>query len=153
MFADTKPLFRVSTQAHFEWTGVIELGNAKIDEQHYRMFLLADALIESLVTSGADNVGRDPAQLLQAFIDFSFHHFRFEEDLMSSVRYPRMRQHANKHGALLAEFAKYHHAFQLGHYDVAHITKFLRNWIFRHIDETDRKMVDWIRSHEPPAGK
>ena len=149
---DKKAPIRVSPQPRFDWTEVVKLGNAELDEQHERMFLLADALVESLVYSGADNVGRDPSRNLQALIDFSYEHFRFEEDLMRSAGYPGTEQHANEHSELLVEIAKHRYEFQLGHPNVAHVMGYMRNWINRHIDAADRELVVWLRSHLPPAG-
>ena len=134
-----------------DWTWAIKLGNAEIDEQHDRMFLLEEALVESLVDFGVHNVGHDPQLLLQAFIDVSYEHFRFEEDLMRSAGYPGTEQHAKEHRGLLTEIAKHRHEFQLGHPNVAHIPGFLRDWINRHIDTADRELVVWLKSHKSPA--
>jgi hemerythrin len=138
-------------QANFDWTEVIRLGHADIDEQHDQMFLLADALVECLVDTGAITFERHPLKLLQSFIDFSFQHFQFEEALMRSAGYPETEPHAKRHNALLAEIANQRYAFEQGHFDAAQVTDFLRNWIVRHIDEADRKLVAWIRSGQSPG--
>ena len=146
IFGRKKTPLRISPQSRFDRTELIELGNAEIDEQHHRMFQLADAIVESLVNAGADDVGRDPLDLLQAFIDFSYQHFRFEEDLMRSVDYPGTEPHAKDHSALLTQIAWDRYRFEQSHGNVAQITGYLRNWMNRHIDHQDRELVDWLKA-------
>lgn len=146
IFGLEKAPLRSSPQSRFDETELIKLGNAEIDEQHHRMFLLADAIVESLVNAGADGTGSDPLDLLQTFIDFSYQHFRFEEDLMRSVDYPGTEAHAEEHSALLTEIGGHRYRFELGHSNVAQITVYLRDWINRHIDHKDRELVDWLKA-------
>ncbi|MBE0615732.1 MAG: hemerythrin domain-containing protein [Burkholderiales bacterium] len=137
---------RISPRSRFDQTELIKLGNSEIDAQHDRMFLLADAIVESLVNARADDVESDPLELLQAFIDVSYQHFRFEEDLMRSVDYPRTDAHAKEHSALLTEIAGNRYRFELGHRNAVQITGYLRNWMNRHIDREDRELVDWLKA-------
>lgn len=146
IFGRKKAPLRISPQSRFDQTELIKLGNAEIDEQHDRMFLLADAIVESLVNADADGVESDPLDLLQAFIDFLYQHFRFEEDLMRSVDYPGTEPHAKEHSALLTEIAGDRYRFELGHSNVAQITGYLRDWMNRHIDHKDRELVDWLKA-------
>lgn len=143
----------VSPQGDFDWAELIRLGNAEIDAQHDQMFLLADALVESLVDAAAGGVTRDPLELLRAFIDATYRHFRFEEELMWSEGYPWSEAHAQEHGALLKRIGEHSYMFEVGQRNVAQISEFLRVWISRHIDETDRELVVWLASRELPRSE
>ena len=139
------------SKSRFHQAELIKLGNVEIDAQHSRMFLLADAIVESLVDVGSECVGNNPLDLLQAFIDFSYQHFGFEEDLMKSAGYPGMELHAKEHSALLEEIARHRYLFELGHSNVDQITDYLRSWINRHIDHKDRELVNWLKAEAKPT--
>jgi len=146
IFGRKKAPLRISPQSRFDQAELIKLGDVEIDGQHDRMFLLADAIVESLINAGADGGKSDPLELLQAFIDFSYQHFRFEEDLMRSAGYPGTESHEKEHSALLTEIAMHRYKFELGRSDVAQITGYLRDWINRHIDNKDRELVAWLKA-------
>lgn len=141
----------IPPQADFDWAELIKLGHAEIDAQHDRMFLLADALVESLVAAAAGGTTRNPLELLHAFIDSTYRHFQFEEELMRSEGYPEAERHAQEHGALLKRIAEHSYMFELGQRNIAQISKFLRVWIGQHVDATDRELVVWLASRESPG--
>ena len=133
--------------AYFEWTSDIELGHTEIDEQHKRLLLLGEDLVEPPIGSPAH---KPSATQLQALIDFAQEHFAFEEGLMRSMGYPGADEHASAHTLLLADLSKYCFRVQRGlHTDPVGLTSFLWHWIVMHIGSEDRDLVIWLKSHEP----
>jgi len=136
---------------YFEWTSGIELGHTEIDEQHRRLLLLGEDLVEPLISSAAH---KSSATRLQPLIDFSQEHFAFEEGLMRSTDYPGAREHAGCHTMLLADLRNYCFREQRGlHTDPFGLTSFLWHWIVLHIGSEDRDLVIWLKSHEPDGGR
>jgi hemerythrin len=131
---------------NLKWTSALEIGHPGIDEQHKRLFLLAEAVAQPLVNS-ADQ--KPAAARLHALIDFTQKHFAFEEGLMRSAGYPRAGRHAKYHASLLSELKTYCARVDWGiDFNPASLIDFLRNWLVVHIDTADRDMVDWLKSHK-----
>jgi hemerythrin len=137
--------------SYFEWTRGIELGHTEIDEQHKRLLLLGEALVEPLIGSAAQ---KSSATQLQTLIDFTQEHFAFEEDLMRSMTYPGASVHAGCHTMLLSDLRNYCNRVQRGlHTDSYGLTSFLWHWIVLHIGSEDRDLVVWLKSHEQDGGR
>jgi hemerythrin-like metal-binding protein len=134
---------------YFEWTSGIELGHTEIDEQHKRLLLLGEDLVEPLIGSAAC----EPIDTqLQALIDFAQEHFAFEQDLMQSTGYPGAVEHTTFHTLLLADLRKYGFRVERGlHTDRVGLASFLWHWIVLHIGSEDRNLVIWLKSHELDA--
>jgi hemerythrin len=132
---------------YFEWTSDIELGHPQIDEQHKRLLLLGEAVVEPLLDS-ADH--RPGLEQLRALIDFAQEHFAFEEGLMRSVGYSDLEQHAKYHASLLAELRTFYSKVQQGERtNPARQISFLWDWLVLHIDSQDRELVDWLKLVDP----
>jgi hemerythrin len=128
----------------FQWTDTHELGHAEIDRQHMQMFLLTEAVIESLVEYGFKRVEVGVTQL-QTLIDFTEEHFAFEEDLMRSASFPGAEWHGKYHASLLVELRTYCGKVQRGQIvNAVGLISFLWNWLRLHIDSEDRELVVWL---------
>ncbi len=130
----------------FKWTSSNAIGHPAIDEQHQRLFLLAEAVAEPLLNSA----GRKPgAAQLQALIDFAQEHFAFEEGVMRSTGYAEARRHAKYHASLLTELRAYCAKVRRGrNTNPAGLVDFLRNWLLLHIDSADRDLAGWLKSQD-----
>ena len=137
--------------ADFKWTRSNEIGHPGIDEQHRRLFLLAEAVAVPLVN--AADFKPDPAKL-KALIDFVVEHFAFEEGLMRSAGFPEAERHAKYHVALLLELKTYCARVDRGmKTDADSLIEFLWNWLLLHIDTADRELAVWLRARETAATK
>ncbi len=129
---------------YFKWTSAIEIGHVEIDSQHRRLFLLGEAVVESLIDSVEHKLA---ATHLQTFIAYAREHFKYEEMQMNSAGYPQAERHAKYHASLLAELVMHCNKVHWGqNTDSEALTSFLWNWLILHIDLADRDMVDWIKS-------
>ena len=130
----------------FEWANGLEIGHAEIDEQHQRLFLLGEVVVQSLAGSGGQKLA---AAKLQAFIVLAQEHFKYEEGLLLSAGYPELVQHAKFHASLLTELIMNCDKLHWGRStDPAGLSSFLWNWLILHIDTADREAVVWLRSQE-----
>lgn len=137
--------------SNFAWTNAHELGHAEIDGQHKRMFLLTEAVVDSLVENGLNKVEVDVTEL-QALIDFTGEHFAYEESLMHAAGYPEEQWHAKYHASLLVELTAYCRKVQRGEIaNAVGLISFLWNWLHLHIDSVDRELVVWLSSPRDPS--
>jgi len=131
--------------AYFDWNADVAIGHAQIDDQHKRMFALAEAATESLFTN-AERRPRD--EQLQALIDYAREHFAYEEGLMQDFAYPEAESHANYHASLLMELDTYcAKVREQSNTNPARLVAFLWRWLAIHIHSADRELVAWIGSH------
>lgn len=132
--------------AYFEWKSEIETGHPQIDEQHKRLFVLAEAVVEPLFSS-EKHQAREEA--LQALIDFTRRHFAYEEALMKSAGYPEERGHKLFHSSLLIELEAYRDKVCKGdNTNPVGLIGFLWNWLIMHIHSADRQLVSWIKTRD-----
>ena len=131
---------------YFKWTSAIEIGHAEIDAQHRKLFLLGEAVVESLVDSEEHKLA---ALQLQTFIAYAREHFKYEEVQMRSAGYPEADRHSKYHASLLAELVMYCNKVHWGqNTDAEALTSFMWNWLILHIDLADREMVVWLKSQD-----
>lgn len=135
----------------FNWTNVVELGHAEIDRQHKHLALLGRDVVESAVNS-VDHKP-DPVKL-RALTDSVLEHFAFEESLMRSTGYPDTERHVKYHSSLIMEFgsylAKMHSDQDAGPTD---LINYLWSWLSVHGVSADLELFDWLKTHQPVAGK
>ena len=139
---------------YFAWTSDIEIGHPEIDEQHKQLFLLGEAVVESLNSSGEQKPTEAQLQVfatqLKGFIAYAQEHFKYEEGLMRSVGYPEAERHAKYHASLLTELIMHCNKVNWGeNTNPVDLTSFLWNWLILHIDLADREVVVWLKSQEP----
>lgn len=135
--------------AYFEWSTDTAVGHEQMDEQHRQLFGLAEAAVESLVSTPGLRPSEAP---LRALIDFARTHFAYEEELMNASAYPEAESHAKFHTSLLRELETYCARVQIGsNTNPAGLSAYLWNWLVVHIHSADRELGAWLAS--PQASK
>jgi len=135
--------------AYFEWNSDVELGHAQIDDEHKRLFALAETVVEAF-SSTAEPGPREA--LLRALIDFAREHFAHEEALMRDSGYPDAQAHAKFHASLLAELETYCARVRMGsHTNPSGMIAYLWNWLTVHIHAADRQLATWLSSTPGPG--
>lgn len=131
--------------SYFIWTSANEMGHPEIDEQHKRLFMLGDAVLESLTRLHEKRVA---VAKINAFIAFAQEHFRYEEGLMKSAGYPGLDQHSKFHDSLLSDLRVHCDKVEWDpNVNPADLTNYLCDWLKLHIDLEERDLVAWLKSH------
>jgi len=113
-------------------------GNAMIDREHQT---LAE-LIEKVRLAG-----RSPdkdVEVMRALTDMYLYaksHFFDEEGLMEQLGYPERERHAELHRAFLEKTHDLTDACLEGALDIDELTAFLSEWLARHVDEEDARII------------
>lgn len=127
------------------WDPYLAIGIDSIDEQHRELFHRIDRLLEASQTgTSAAEVGR----LLRFLGEYVRDHFRAEEELMESTRYPERAVHAAEHAAFAQELEGLR-----AEYDreggttllVVRVASRATQWLREHIYRTDKELGRFVR--------
>ena len=128
------------------WSKNYETGNPIVDGQHKKLFTLINNINVGISEKRPKEVLLEIIDGLSAYVET---HFKTEEDLMKSISYPDFENHRQEHNILKEQSEKLIKLFRLGKVDLtATISKFLSDWLKNHIQEIDKKMIDWLKVHE-----
>ena len=129
--------------------GLIEdnkIGIDLVDDEHDVLFGLADTLMATLQSETPD---RDVVLMqLDALYAFAASHFNHEETIMRNVNYPGLFTHMAQHSQLKEEFSTIQDSIRQTD-DTAvwkGMTKILRHWVQRHVQNSDVKLRDYIHA-------
>ncbi len=128
----------------FQWRQEYSVGYPQIDEQHKRLFEIADELHVAMAAGkGKEVLGK----ILGNLIAYTKAHFATEERLMQAHRYPDYAVHKAAHDTLTAQVIKFQKDFERGRAAMSvDLLQFLKDWLTHHIGETDRKIASYLKS-------
>jgi len=123
----------------FQWTDAYAVGVKQIDEEHQRLFALAEAMHLAMIAGkGKEFV----STLLAALLDYTNYHFAHEEELMSGVGYPALAEHRRQHEALREKTRKLQERAASGEVTMTmEVALLLIDWLKRHTTGADREIA------------
>jgi hemerythrin-like metal-binding protein len=108
-----------------------------IDAQHRKLFDLINRLHDAMLAGSAQEV---TAGTLEELASYTRYHFDFEEKKMESARYAGLDDHRRVHRAMVEQVQKYiYESRRPGARITVQLMNFLKNWLSRHILETDMR--------------
>lgn len=131
------------------WDESYRTGHSTVDSQHQQLFGMVNELHEAIV----GNHGKEVlAPTLEKLARYTIEHFRTEESLMTSIHYPQLEAHREKHEKLTSEVKDILEKYQKGQ-AVLPITlsNFLANWLRHHIKEDDFALVKYLKANPQAA--
>ncbi len=133
--------------SYLKWNQAYSVNNAVIDEQHRKLFALVNDLHHAMQTGGA----RDLGATVSALVEYTDYHFKAEEELLRTCRYPQYDEHREMHDSLTRRARSMQEAVAGGNMPSAiEVLLVLANWLNRHILEEDRKYKSCV--HQKAAG-
>src|SRR5262245_48973379 len=120
----------------FRWTEAYRVNIGILDQQHQKLFDIANELDRALQKSiGADALD----SVLKQLVDYAFVHCAAEEGLMMNHDFPGLATHRIQHEMFrerLAAFLKDHKAGKAG--VAVELILFLQSWLKQHVLKTDK---------------
>jgi len=115
----------------FLWDETYTVGNPTLDEQHKRIFELANSLPEVV-----------DEELIKGILWRLFkhvnEHFATEEKMMKDIGYPKLVEHRKLHDELITKLSDIStHSFDTDQ-SIFQFKKFIYDWIIEHIMNVDR---------------
>lgn len=135
--------------ARLEWSDELSVGVAKIDDQHRELIRMANGLINAV------SLGRERKVLENVFRrlrEYTVFHFRSEEALMEELRYDKRAVHAQEHQQLKERVKEFQRTLYL-HEELTpqRILGFMKEWMLKHILQSDRDIIRFIHEQEKEA--
>ncbi len=116
------------------------LGQGLIDGEHAELIRLINAL---------NGGGLAPADLLHQLQNYAHLHFDGEEELMRLSDYPAMEAHLAQHQEFRRYLAEITPQIRGDQNMIPSETQhYLEQWLLHHIQETDRRLVDFLLHEE-----
>lgn len=127
-----------------EWRPTLEVGHAQIDAEHRT---LVDAL-NRLHDAVAEGRGDEEVLAVLSFLrDYTVTHFRSEEALMITHRYPGLAAHLAAHARLVTRVSELMADLRAGRAEVVEaVQTFLAAWLTEHIQGMDKELGWFLRS-------
>ncbi|ADU67324.1 hemerythrin-like metal-binding protein [Desulfurispirillum indicum S5] len=126
------------------WNDELSVGIRRFDDQHKKLVSIINKLANA-VKQGAGKSVLD--NVFDELLDYTVTHFEDEISLMKKHGYHEAPQHQEIHDSLVRQVLKLKEKFDKGDLLVATETlDFLRNWLFKHIRQEDKKYSSFFQS-------
>jgi hemerythrin len=127
------------------WDDSLALGVAEIDDDHRKLIGLLNELAVNISEQSAWDALE---QVLTNLINYTAWHFRHEERLMQTYRFPGYLAHKREHAALIQEVTAFQNKFMAGEQDMTmDVVNLLKDWVLHHVMQTDRTMAEFLELH------
>lgn len=128
-----------------KWTPALKTGHEVIDSQHIELFGLFDKFVDGC----SIGKGKDSLLILHKSLqDYVHDHFRDEEALMVSTKYPGFEQQQREHKKFqrdLSELGKKISMQGVTLMELVQMNKLLVNWMVTHVQNVDKKLGEYLR--------
>lgn len=129
--------------AAITWGPQIELGIAKIDEQHKRLVELINELGQAMEEGRSAEV---MSAALAELVDYTHTHFKTEEVLLNQHGYEELPQHKREHRIFTDQIEIYRDRFESGFQSVTQsLMDYLSGWLVTHITVSDRAYLSTLK--------
>lgn len=134
---------------YMEWQPALEVGFAKIDEDH-RALIAAVNRLHAAMEQGQDKA--ELAKVLNFLRDYTVSHFEMEETLMIQYGYPGASAHFAAHAELVLKVCDFIADFRAGRVALTEaLLDFLGTWWVGHIQSQDRELGIYLRARGAAA--
>ncbi|WP_142850125.1 bacteriohemerythrin [Telmatospirillum sp. J64-1] len=133
------------------WRDALNVGEEDIDSDHRQLVEMINSFEKAI--SGPQIDHKAVARLILGLFQYTKDHFEREEALQRRIRYPYYESHCKAHRDVIRELHSiiegYGKLKEEGRRDaiVRHLASFLRDWLIKHIIESDLRMAPYIKEY------
>jgi hemerythrin-like metal-binding protein len=129
--------------AYFEWADDFVIDHGLIDVDHLQLVALVNELHSSTTQgTGCEVVG----DIIQRLIDYTRQHFSREEQIMASIKFPKLGAHREEHQHLIRQIETLQKKYESGSLIVAsQLSVLLRDWLSVHIRRSDKELQFFLK--------
>ena len=133
------------------WNEAFSVGNAILDSDHRILINLLNQLHDAVDTGQSRDV---VGSVVNVLVEYTEHHFRREEALMSAAGYPHLAEHQQTHAALEERVRHIRDRWAAGERTVLdeEMLAFLKKWLTEHILGADKSYRSWIEGAAADGG-
>lgn len=138
--------------AHIEWTESFSIHNAEIDEQHKKWISIHNTLHDTLMNGDLQTLQKTAAKTLREMHEYVRYHFAFEEQYMTRIDFPEVREHWRLHKNFDSMVYGYLRDIEKGELAIlnSELIKILQNWLTDHILTEDKKFCAYQKTTLAP---
>jgi hemerythrin len=133
---------------YMAWQDDLNTGIKVIDNQHRRIVEMINHLHDAM----AHREPQEVSGILDDLVDYTLSHFTFEESLMEDAGYEFCRAHKRVHEVFIKRVSEYRLRFRAGEDISKELLHTLSHWLFNHIRNDDKAIVDSVRRHMHDVG-
>ncbi|TAN45683.1 MAG: bacteriohemerythrin [Rhodospirillales bacterium] len=129
-----------------QWNDRMSVGIEVFDNDHQKLVYMLNNLFDGMQAGKAKDV---LGPILDGLIEYTKTHFAREEEAMARFSYQEFASHKREHDDLTKQVIEVQTKF---HQDLTaslsmEVMNFLKNWLVKHIQGTDRKYTPFFHSH------
>lgn len=129
---------------HLNWHDSYECGESTIDEEHRKLFELANALIESVFSQ--DGSSKQFEMELEKLLTHVIQHFADEEAILADNNYPDLEAHKRAHKLLIEHALQLRESAVAGGVSIGDLMDFLADEVVaQHMLKTDRQFYSLFK--------
>lgn len=130
--------------ARMEWCDDYSVGIISIDNHHRKLVDFINDLHDAIAQ---DKTQEALGRIIDNIINYTVHHFAYEEELFDKYEYPDTVEHKAKHKKLIDDTLALQAQFNAGKVQISiEILDFLTAWLNKHILNTDRQYTPFLKS-------
>jgi hemerythrin len=124
----------------YQFKDEFKTGIAHIDEEHKKLFEIADKAYETLMDEFIPDKYDYIVDILNELKEYAAIHFKHEEEYMMSIRFKKLFSQKAEHEAFIEKIS----AYNLNDVDenqkqvILDVLVFLNDWLVHHIVESDK---------------
>lgn len=125
------------------WKKEYALGIEVIDVQHMKLVGYISDLYNAVMSTDKEQKTKD---VIEKLFQYTISHFSFEENVMKDAQFPNLEDHHKAHENFILELENYHQKFLDGKIVPAQLVIFLKDWLVKHIQGTDREYIPYFKA-------
>ena len=127
------------------WESNYNIDITEIDQQHKKLVELINKLHDAMRNMQAKEVA---GSIIDELIAYTKYHFSTEENYFDKFNYSETANHKRVHQNFVNKVASFKEDFDNGRLLVTmEIMNYLKEWLLKHILGTDKKYVQFFKSH------
>ncbi len=121
-----------------QWQDHFSIGVPLIDDQHKKLFQIADKLQSSHNTNA---MYKEMGRSIVLLVDYTMQHFRTEEAFMKKIRFPKLETHQTEHRRIIKQLQEVLIKLKADkHVSPSELIEMTSNWIFDHTLQEDAQI-------------
>ncbi len=126
------------------WSTALSVKVTEMDNQHVKLIDLINKLHDAMRSGKANDEVR---VVVDQMINYAQSHFRDEEKLMLSNKYPGYNHQKSEHDAFIKKAQEFKQDLSIGKVAVSvSVSTYLKDWLTKHIQVEDRQYGPFFNS-------
>ncbi len=129
--------------ANINWDDSLSTDIPNIDQQHKKLVELINKVSNAMKNSKGNEV---LLEVVTELISYTKNHFRYEEQFMESIKYPKLQEHKQVHKMVTEQVSELYEKIKEGKFvSSVQVSNLLKEWISNHILKVDMHYAKYLK--------